>query len=131
MAKVLARPKARTGHYEPSLLLRRVLDRYVRAFAPERIVLFGSCAKGTSDIGSDIDLLVVAEIIGARSFHLRRAHQLAADCFPRVDTVFATPEEVAAANTARSPFLASILEAGIVLYSRPSLGMNTEVRTDA
>ena len=39
-------------------MLRRVIGRYVRAFAPERILLFGSYAKGTSHEGSDIDLYV-------------------------------------------------------------------------
>jgi predicted nucleotidyltransferase len=99
-------------------LLRRVIERYVRAFAPERIVLFGSYAKGTNHAGSDVDLLVVANLDGDPAFYLRRARQLAADCFPPIDVVFATPEDVAEAHTARSPFLLSVLGSGITLYNR-------------
>jgi len=99
-------------------LLRRVVERYVRAFAPKRIVLFGSYAKGTNQQGSDIDLLVVADLEGDPLFHLRRARQLAADCFPQVDVVFATMEEFESAANAKSPFLHSILTRGLVLYSR-------------
>ena len=99
-------------------LLWRVVERYIRAFAPERIVLFGSYAKGTTHLGSDLDLLVIAEIGDNPAFYLRRAHQLAVDCFPPVDVVFATPEDVACAATTKSPFLLSILERGIIVYRR-------------
>ncbi len=102
----------------PPLLLRRVVERYVRAFAPERIVLFGSYAKGTNQMGSDIDLLVIADLEGDALFYLRRARQLATYCFPPVDVVFATTEDVESATTAKSPFLHSILERGITVYRR-------------
>lgn len=116
-SRAMARKDAIDPHNLPTLL-RRVVERYVRAFAPERIVLFGSCAKGTTHTGSDIDLLVVADLEGDSIFHLRRARQLAADCFPPVDVVFATTEEFESAATAKSPFLLSILERGITVYRR-------------
>jgi predicted nucleotidyltransferase len=99
-------------------LVQRTVQRLIRAFAPERIMLFGSYAKGTVHSGSDVDLLVVANLEGNAAFHQRRARQLAADCFPRVDVVFATPEEVTGAASAKSPFLLSILGKGITLYTR-------------
>ena len=97
-------------------LLRRVVERYVRAFAPECIMLFGSFAKGTNHLSSDIDLLVVANLEGDALYHLRRARQLAADCFPPIDVVFATKEEIESAATAKSPFLYSILKRGVIVY---------------
>jgi len=99
-------------------LVARTIERLVRAFAPERILLFGSYAKGTQHARSDVDLLVVTELDGDPAPHQRRARQLAADCFPRVDVVFCTGEELAGAASARSPFLASIVESGITLYRR-------------
>ena len=99
-------------------LVKRVVERYVRAFAPERIVLFGSCVKCTTHLSSDLDLLVVADLEGDTFYHLRRARQLAVDCFPPVDVVFATTEEFATAATMKSPFLHSILEKGLVVYRR-------------
>jgi predicted nucleotidyltransferase len=103
-------------------LVQRTVERLIRAFAPDRIMLFGSCAKGTAQPSSDVDLLVIARLDGNRLIHQRRARQLAADCFPRVDVVFATPEDVAEASTARSPFLLSILGSAITLYSSPVNG---------
>lgn len=108
-------------------LVERVVRRLIRAFAPERIVLFGSYAKGTADGRSDVDLLVITRFQGNPLFHQRRARQLAADCFPRVDVVFAAPEDVAEAGSAKSPFLLSILGKGITVYSRSA----DELRTGA
>ncbi|HTA43726.1 MAG TPA: nucleotidyltransferase domain-containing protein [Bryobacteraceae bacterium] len=101
-------------------LVRRTVDRLIRAFAPEKIVVFGSFAKGTTHLGSDVDLLVIANLPGDPAAHHRRARQLAADSFPRIDVVLATPGEIEEAPTARSPFLLSILGSGITLYERPS-----------
>src|SRR5215469_14697159 len=94
---------------QPPVFLNRVLERLVRNFAPELVVLFGSYAKGTARPGSDVDLLVVADLEGDPVVHLRRARQLVADSFPPVDVVLCTTEELAEAPTARSPFLLSIL----------------------
>ena len=101
--------------------LGRVVERFVRAFAPEAIMLFGSYAKGSQHPGSDVDLLVVADVSGSFELHVRRAHQLAIGCFPPVDVVFATPAEVAEAANAPSPFLMSILGRGKVIYRRSYL----------
>lgn len=99
-------------------LVERTLQRLIRAFAPERVLLFGSRAKGMERASSDIDLLVIAEVEGEPALHQRRAKQLASDCFPRVDVVIATPEEVANAAHAHSPFLLSILNRAVPLYTR-------------
>ncbi len=100
-------------------LVQRTVDRLVRVFAPERVVLFGSYAKGTTHSGSDVDLLVIANIMGDPAVHLRQAHQLAVDSFPAIDIVLATPDEVAEAATAKSPFLLSVLETGRTIYTAP------------
>jgi predicted nucleotidyltransferase len=102
-------------------LVERALERLIRAFAPERVILFGSYAKGVAQDNSDVDLLVIAAIEGNPHHVMRRARQLTADCFPRVDVVLATPEDVAGASDAKSPFLLSILGSGITLYTRPSV----------
>lgn len=109
---------------EPSIpqSLRRVVGRYVRAFAPERIVLFGSYAKGTMQARSDMDLLVVVRVEDRSAASLRRAHQLAADCFPPVDVAFATVDDVENAALDRNPFLLSVLGTGVIVYSRETDG---------
>lgn len=68
--------------------LEHPIVRLVRAFAPERIILFGSRAKGSASPDSDADLLVVADLAGNPQIHLRRAHQLVATTFSQIDVVF-------------------------------------------
>jgi uncharacterized protein len=101
-------------------LVQRTVQRLIAAFAPERVILFGSYAKGTAHGGSDVDLLVVAALDANKDLQQRRASQLACDCFPRVDVVLATPTEVAGAGRAKSPFLLSILGTGIEIYAASS-----------
>lgn len=108
------------GSFPPPAFLHRAIERLVRAFAPERIVLFGSYAKGTAHPGSDVDLLVVADFEGDPLTHVRHARQLLADSFPIVDVVFCTPEDVANVQRVRSPFLLSVLESGQTIYRRMS-----------
>lgn len=99
-------------------LVQRAIKRLIRSFAPERIVLFGSYAKDMAHDRSDVDVLVIAKLEGNRFFHQRRARQLTGDSFPRMDIVLATPEEIAEAPSAKSPFLHSILGRGITVYLR-------------
>jgi len=96
--------------------LERLVPRLVHAFAPRRIALFGSYAKGTQGAASDVDLLIVCDLPADSPQAMRRARQLAADCFPSVDIVFASPQDVERAATAASPFLNSILAGSVTLY---------------
>ena len=81
-------------------------------------MLFGSYAKNTNRPDSDVDLLLIADLPGDPAVHQRRARQLTADCFPSIDVVFHSPQDLAEARIAQSPFLASILETGVLLFSR-------------
>jgi predicted nucleotidyltransferase len=49
-----------------SQLLQEAVRRLVDKFHPQRIILFGSQARGTADDRSDVDLLVVCRIEGDR-----------------------------------------------------------------
>lgn len=47
-------------------MLRLATERLVAQFAPERVIIFGSQARGTADHHSDVDLLVICPITGNR-----------------------------------------------------------------
>jgi predicted nucleotidyltransferase len=46
--------------------LQEATRRLVRGFAPQRIILFGSQARGTANARSDVDLLVILPVRGKR-----------------------------------------------------------------
>lgn len=73
----------------PELVPPELLERVVRFFDPELVILFGSRARGEADTDSDIDLLVVlddevpAENLGWRSaFEARKDYHRAVDIVP-------------------------------------------------
>ena len=47
-------------------LFGTICQRLVEGFSPEKIILFGSQARGTADKLSDIDLLVICPVNGNR-----------------------------------------------------------------
>jgi predicted nucleotidyltransferase len=47
-------------------VLSEIRERLVSRFHPEKIILFGSQARGTADKRSDIDLLVICRFKGKR-----------------------------------------------------------------
>jgi predicted nucleotidyltransferase len=50
----------------PEEVIDEVKTRLVEKFHPQRIILFGSRARGTADERSDLDILVICPIQGSR-----------------------------------------------------------------
>lgn len=74
-------------------ILRVAVKRLVDGFGPDRIILFGSHARGSADAGSDVDLLVVLPVNGERhSLSLEMDRALKGLNMAR-DIVILTPEE--------------------------------------
>jgi predicted nucleotidyltransferase len=99
------------------------LDRLIGEFADalrrrirlDRILLFGSRARGEATEDSDIDLLVISPDFGR---DVLADMVLLRECLPPhevdIDTIARTPEQVAAAEP--DSFLATVLEEGVVVY---------------
>jgi len=73
--------------------LRQATERLVTRFRPQRIILFGSHARGTGDEHSDVDLLIVCPVEGRRrDLMVAMDRALRGVGFAR-DIVILTPEE--------------------------------------
>jgi predicted nucleotidyltransferase len=73
----------------------RMVRRIVKKFRPEKIILFGSHARGDAGPDSDVDLLIVLAVEGCvREMRLDIRHALGDVPFP-VDIVVSTPEDFA------------------------------------
>ena len=56
--------------------IERMTERIVKNFDPQKVILFGSQARGDASEGSDIDLLVVMPLVTDRqqlALNIRRA----------------------------------------------------------
>jgi uncharacterized protein len=73
----------------------RLVQRIVKKFRPEQIILFGSQARGDAGPDSDIDLLVVMAVEGSVREKGLEIH-LALPAIPiPVDVIVTTPEDFA------------------------------------
>ena len=86
-------------------------------YGPERVILFGSMARGDSDEYSDMDFIVIKRTETRFVQRLVEAAKLIS--LPRhVDVFVYTPEELAAMVEEENPFIESALRDGIVVYEK-------------
>ncbi len=95
-------------------MVRRIVDR----FDPEKVILFGSHARGTAGPDSDADLLVVLRNPGSRR---RKRLEIRAALHAvglAKDIVVVTPEEVERDRKLAGTIVRPALQEGEVLYER-------------
>ncbi len=97
--------------------LPAIKRRIVRQFHPERIVLFGSQARGEAGTRSDIDLLVIVSEVESR-------RRLAADIYDALtgipvatDVVVVTSDDIERYADAGGTIVQPALEDGVLLYA--------------
>jgi uncharacterized protein len=94
----------------------RILGRRIaREFRPERVILFGSYARGTAGADSDIDLLVIAPFEGTGFRQsLKILNRL--DSRLPLDLIAYRPDDVQRRYTEGDPLIREALDHGKVLY---------------
>ncbi len=100
-------------------IISTMVERIVGRFAPTRVVLFGSRARGEATGGSDVDLLIVmGDVTDKRraAVDIRRA---LGDLPVSKDIVVATPDDIASRGHVVGTVLHAALREGTVLYERP------------
>ena len=79
---------------ELSRTLEEVVRRIVGVAHPDRIILFGSAARGEMGPDSDIDLLVIKQGVAHRGRLAGQIHRALVGVAVAVDVMVATPEDV-------------------------------------
>lgn len=97
--------------------LAQLVDVLVREFAPERIYVFGSQARGDSAADSDVDLLVLLPSLPAPAHELdRRARELSVPRGFPVDLVFMTRSRFEERLPALASLPATVAREGKLVY---------------
>jgi predicted nucleotidyltransferase len=95
-----------------------MVARIRNAMDPDRIVLFGSRARGQARPDSDFDLLIIKESDQPRHRRAAPLYTKLRDLPVEVEIVVYTPEEVADWSQVPEAFVTTALREGKVLYER-------------
>jgi uncharacterized protein len=101
-------------------LIRDIVRRIVEMAHPERIILFGSRARGNARPDSDFDVLVIKES-NEPGYRRDAALYLAlAGLNVPVDVLTYTPEEIRDWSAVPQAFVTTVLREGKLVYERKS-----------
>ena len=102
-------------------LITYIVEKIVRAVAPERIVLFGSHARGEATDDSDLDLFIVQDSHISNRVIRRQIEALLWGRRFGLDLIVRRPEEVARNVMDSNPFYTQhLFSEGKILYERPA-----------
>jgi len=74
-------------------ILSEITKRLVNGFHPDKIILFGSQARGTADERSDVDILVICPVSGSRRSLILGMYDALDGMRLASDIIILTPEE--------------------------------------
>ena len=123
-----AKTRQTQGKPDP-VILADIVKRVVEAATPEKIVLFGSAARGTMGPDSDLDLLVIK---GGKF----NRHRVTTAIYRNlsgaiaVDVVVVTPEEVERYRDSHCLVICPALREGKVVYEAETVTAGRSARVD-
>lgn len=98
--------------------IEEMVRRIVEQFDPDRIILFGSHAKGTAQPDSDVDLLVVMPVKGSRLEKTIEIGVALHDIGVPKDIIVTTPEDFDWRQNVVGTVERPAVQEGTVLYAR-------------
>jgi len=103
----------------PQAVIRRLASRIAKQFKPQKIILFGSYARGKPRPESDVDLLVVMDTKlreSQQSLEIRRSLGILFG----LDLIVRTPKRLRQRLKMGDSFLKDVLREGKILYESRS-----------
>jgi predicted nucleotidyltransferase len=107
-----------TGSIPVQDSIREIVRRIADQFHPDKIILFGSHARGQAGPDSDVDLLIVMPVEGSKRRKATEIDGTLADRTIPLDLIVVTPEEFERARHQKGSVLRPAALEGLVLYDR-------------
>lgn len=97
--------------------IKKWCDKVVREFRPQKIILFGSYARGNATEDSDIDVLIIMELGRRRRNVLQAAaiRERVPAGFP-MDLLVRSPRQIARRLARADGFIRDVIQHGRLLY---------------
>lgn len=94
-----------------------IVQKIVYFYQPEKVILFGSYAKGTATDKSDIDILVIKDIDEPIKNRGRLLRQLFYHSIIPIDLLIYTKGEIEEFHGQPYSFIGTVLETGVEVYN--------------
>lgn len=95
-----------------------MVQRIADGFDPEKIIIFGSYARGEIDRDSDLDLLIVMHVEGSLRQKANEIDLMLADRTLPLDLIVVTPEQFARQKDVIGTIVREAVKDGKVVYER-------------
>lgn len=99
-------------------ILDNIISRIVDIADPERIILFGSAARGDMNRHSDVDLLIVKEGVDTLDL-MRQIRRNLYGVGAAVDAIVVTPQAIERYKDSHALIIKPALQEGKVIYESP------------
>ena len=98
--------------------IQKMVERIVGQFQPEKIILFGSHARGDAGLDSDVDLLIVMPVEGSKRAKRVEIGVALHDIPVAKDILLTTPEEFEWRKETAGTIERPAVREGQILYDR-------------
>ena len=98
--------------------INEIVNRIVKNYLPEKIILFGSYAYGEPKENSDLDLLLVKDSNIPRYRRGREVRKYLRGLKVPIDLIVYTNEEIQKWSNVKTAFITNIIKKGKILYVR-------------
>ena len=99
-------------------VLDKIVQRITERFSPEKIIVFGSYARGETTYDSDLDLLVVMHVDGSRRQKANEIDLALAGRTVPLDLIVVTPEQFDRQKDLIGTVVREAAREGKVIYER-------------
>lgn len=100
--------------------IKKIKKAIIESYNPEKIILFGSCARGDYTEDSDVDIFVIKKTDESPRERIRNLTKKIPHNVP-VDVIIYTPEEFELYRDILNSFVWLILQEGKLIYERVGL----------
>ncbi|MES2794805.1 MAG: nucleotidyltransferase domain-containing protein [Bacteroidota bacterium] len=98
--------------------ISEIISKLVSGYNPDKIILFGSYARGKANENSDLDLFVIKDSDLTRPERTMQARKLLFGSMVPIDLIVYTPKEVNDSKNNKYSFVNEVLSSGKTLYER-------------